>query len=114
VKTRGRGVTEDDPINPKRLCLRVFCFHHPLFLVLALLRGFMENKEILFKVVAFIERDELDFLDQISKDIYFTNGKKIPRTELIKEIIHLMKNSKEFKDLIENELLTVKKEAYHA
>ena len=74
----------------------------------------MQNKDILFKVVAFIERDELDFLDQISKDIYFTNGKKIPRTELIKEIIHLTKNSQELKNLIEKELLSAKKEVSHA
>jgi len=74
----------------------------------------MEDKEILFKVVTFINRDELDFLDQISKDIYFSTGKKVPRADLLKEIIHLTKNSDNFKKDIIQDLQTAKKEVYHA
>jgi len=63
---------------------------------------FMTNKEILYKVVAFLDRNELDFLDQVVKDLYFSTGKKVPRSELIKEIIHLSLKSKDF----ENEVIT--------
>ena len=73
----------------------------------------MESKEILFKVVAFVNRQELDFLDQIVKDIFFTTGKKIPRADLIKEIIHLSKNSQELKKEIIYDLETAKKEGDH-
>jgi hypothetical protein len=61
---------------------------------------FMENKEILYKVVAFLDRTELDFLDQVTKDLFFTTGKKVPRSELIKEIIDLSLKSKDLKDEI--------------
>ncbi|MCP4653107.1 MAG: hypothetical protein GY858_06980 [Candidatus Omnitrophica bacterium] len=63
----------------------------------------MKKNEFLYKVVAFINRDELDFLDKTIKDLYFSTGKKIPRTEMIKEIIHMSKNVHGFKkELIED------------
>lgn len=50
----------------------------------------MGNKENrLYRVVAFLKREELDFLDDLIKDIYFSYGVKIPRTKLIAEIIGL-------------------------
>ena len=57
----------------------------------------MDQKTILYKVVAFVNREELDFLDKVVKDLFFATGKKVPRSELIKEIIHLSqeKNIKE-------------------
>ena len=48
------------------------------------------KKEIKFRVVTFLERQELDFLDNISKDILFSKGIKIPRTALIKSIIDIL------------------------
>lgn len=60
----------------------------------------MENKEILYKVVAFLDRNEIDFLDQVTKDLFFSTGKKVPRSELIKEIIDLSLKSKDLKDEI--------------
>lgn len=74
---------------------------------------FMENKEILYKVVAFIDRNELDFLDQVMKDLFFSTGKKVPRSELIKEIIHLMLTSKNSKDTILSDM-KVNKGGNHA
>ena len=62
----------------------------------------MVNKEILYKVVAFLDRNEIDFLDQVTKDLFFTTGKKVPRSELIKEIIDLSLKSKGLK----NEIIT--------
>jgi len=60
----------------------------------------MDNKEILYKVVAFLDRNELDFLDQVTKDLFFSTGKKVARCELIKEIIELSLKSKNFKEEI--------------
>ena len=50
------------------------------------------KKQILFKVVSFINREELDFLDKIIKDLYFVTGKKIARSHVIKEIVHVSKD----------------------
>lgn len=45
------------------------------------------KKEILYKVVTFLNRQELDFLDKIVKDVYFTSGNKIPRSQIVRQII---------------------------
>lgn len=50
------------------------------------------KKQILFKVVSFINREELDFLDKIVKDLYFVTGKKIARSQVIKEMVHVSKS----------------------
>lgn len=50
------------------------------------------KKQILFKVVSFINREELDFLDKIIKDLYFVIGKKVARSQVIKEIVHVSKD----------------------
>jgi len=68
----------------------------------------MQNKEILYKVVAFLNRDELDFLDRVIKDLYFSTGKKVPRAELIKEIIHLSKTTGGFKEGVMDDLKETK------
>ena len=48
----------------------------------------MENKEkIVHRVVTFLDRQELDFLDKITKDILFSTGMKIPRSTVLKELI---------------------------
>lgn len=43
------------------------------------------------KVVSFVNREELDFLDDLAKDIYFKYGLRIPRAKLIEEIIEAFK-----------------------
>lgn len=50
------------------------------------------KKQILFKVVSFINREELDFLDKIVKDLYFVTGKKVARSQVIKEMVHASKS----------------------
>ena len=48
----------------------------------------MENREkILHRVVTFLDRQELDFVDRITKDILFSTGIKIPRSTILKELI---------------------------
>ena len=62
----------------------------------------MEKKKILYKIVSFVSREELDFLDKVTKDIYFSTGEKIPRSQIIREIIHASKNLNIFgNDLIQ-------------
>ena len=54
----------------------------------------MENKEkILHRVVTFLDRQELDFLDKITKDILFSTGMKIPRSTILKELIDIFLSS---------------------
>ncbi len=52
----------------------------------------MKKKEMLYRVVTFLNRDELDFLDTLVKDLYFKYRIKVPRAKLIEEVIG------EFKD----------------
>ena len=56
-----------------------------------------------YRVVTFLHRQELDFLDDLEKDLYFTHGIHIPRAKLIEEIIEAFK-SKKTKEAIEEEL----------
>ena len=51
-----------------------------------------DKKRILFKVVSFINREELDFLDKIIKDLYFATGSKVARSHVIKEIVHVSRD----------------------
>ena len=51
----------------------------------------MKNKKLTYRVVSFLKRDELDFLDDLIKDLYFSYGLKIPRAKLIEEIIEAFK-----------------------
>lgn len=70
----------------------------------------MENKtkeKILHKVVTFLNREELDFVDAITKDIYFAKGKNISRSGVIKSIIELMLLAKEGEEEIYEELITL-------
>ena len=72
----------------------------------------MKEKEILYKVVSFVSRDELDFLDGITKDLFFSSGKKVPRSQIIKEIIHISKNinylKKEIMQDLDREIKNIK------
>ena len=68
-----------------------------------------ENKNLNYRVVTFLEREELDFLDDLEKDIYFSHGIHIPRSKLIEEIIEAFKD-KESKETIEQELIEKFKE----
>ena len=54
----------------------------------------MQNRErILHRVVTFLDRQELDFLDKITKDILFSTGKKVPRSTILKELIDIYSRS---------------------
>ena len=44
-----------------------------------------------YRVIANLDRSEIDFLDELSKDIFFTHGVHVPRNKLIEEIIDAFK-----------------------
>ena len=46
------------------------------------------------RVVAFLDRKEIDFLDKLGKDALFSNGMKIPRTRIIEITIDLLTQAK--------------------
>jgi len=96
LKEGQRGCQKDKKLNPKvaKGCLRVF------------LKIIMKKKEILHRVVTFLSRKELDYLDNISKDILFSEGIKISRSLLLKEIIDIFllskKSPRNYEELIKN------------
>lgn len=66
------------------------------------------KKQILFKVVSFINREELDFLDKIAKDLYFATGRKVARSQVIREIVHVSKGLFIKKQIIQDLKLELK------
>jgi hypothetical protein len=42
------------------------------------------------RVVAFLDRKEIDFLDKLGKDALFYNGLKIPRTKIIQLMVDIL------------------------
>jgi len=71
----------------------------------------MKVKEILHKIISFIDREELDYLDQIIYDIYFSTGKKIPRSHIIRRIIQTARKSHNLTKDLTHELKEEKKKS---
>ncbi len=69
-----------------------------------------EEKKNQYRVITFLNREELDFLDELEKDIYFSHGIHIPRMKLIEEIIQVFKEKGTLnKQAIEEELIMMYK-----
>ncbi len=64
------------------------------------------EKTILHRVVTFLNRKELDFLDNITKDILFSKGVKIPRSVLLKNILDAALLNKENQPEAYSKLIT--------
>jgi hypothetical protein len=65
-----------------------------------------QSKGQKYRVVTFLKREELDFLDLLEKDIYFTQGIHIPRAKLIEEIIEAFREKGTLdKGAVEEELM---------
>ncbi|MBL7081981.1 MAG: hypothetical protein ISS44_05400 [Candidatus Omnitrophica bacterium] len=47
----------------------------------------MEKEQISQRVVTFLKRDEVDFLDKVGKDALFSTGLKLSRAKLIAWLI---------------------------
>lgn len=45
------------------------------------------EKEIMGRVVAFLTREEVDFLDKLAKDALFSTGHKLTRTDIIRAMV---------------------------
>ena len=45
-----------------------------------------------YRAVTFLNREQLDYLDNLTKDIYFLKGVHIPRSKLIEEIVEGLKD----------------------
>lgn len=51
----------------------------------------MKTNERLQRVIALLNRDEVDYLDKIGKDALFTKGAKLSRIKIIRAMIEAMK-----------------------
>ena len=72
----------------------------------------MKKKKRTFRVVTFLKRDELDFLDEMMKDLYFQHGIKIPRAKLIEQLVASFEEmAEENKKELEKEVMERFKEA---
>ena len=43
------------------------------------------------RIVAFLTRDEIDFIDKLSKDALFSTGRKLSRTDIIRAFVDAVK-----------------------
>ena len=51
----------------------------------------MKTNERLQRVIALLNRDDVDYLDKIGKDSLFTKGAKLSRIKIIRAMIEAMK-----------------------
>lgn len=54
----------------------------------------MNGKHMTHRVITFLTREELDFLDQMEKDIMFSTGMHISRSKIIEDLAELLAKSK--------------------
>lgn len=45
------------------------------------------KQKLLSRVITFLTREELDYIDKIGKDSLFTTGAKMPRTKILEAIV---------------------------
>jgi len=50
-----------------------------------------KNAKQVGRVVAFLTREQIDFIDKIGKDALFSTGKKLSRTEIIQAMVETMR-----------------------
>ena len=54
----------------------------------------MDEKPNTRRVVTFLTREELDFLDKLEKDMMFSSGKYISRSQILQDLAELLAKSK--------------------
>lgn len=54
----------------------------------------MSKKPITHRVVTFLTREELDFLDKLEKDVMFSSGKYISRSQILQDMAELLAKTK--------------------
>lgn len=49
-----------------------------------------EHQELQQRVIVFLNREQVDFLDKLGKDTLFSGKKKLPRTKIIASLVDLV------------------------
>lgn len=52
-----------------------------------------DKKELLSRVITFLTREEMDYIDKISKDSLFSTGTKLPRTKVVEAMVEVCMES---------------------
>lgn len=53
------------------------------------MRNHSEKQQLLSRVITFLTREELDFIDKISKDSLFSTGSKLSRAKIIEAMVEV-------------------------
>jgi len=51
------------------------------------MKGLERQRQLLSRVITFLTREELDFIDRLSKDSLFSTGTKLPRAKIIEAMV---------------------------
>jgi hypothetical protein len=55
-----------------------------------MLKNTEDNTRIQQRVIVFLNRGQVDFLDKLGKDTLFSGKKKLPRTKIIEGLVNLL------------------------
>ena len=53
----------------------------------------MKDKFTTHRVVTFLTREELDFLDKLERDMMFSTGIHIPRSKIIEDMVEILRQT---------------------
>ncbi len=53
----------------------------------------MKDKLSTHRVVTFLTRDELEFLDKLERDMIFSTGTHIPRSKIIEDMVEILRQT---------------------
>ena len=53
----------------------------------------MNDKLTTHRVVTFLTREELEFLDKLERDMMFSTGTHIPRSKIIEDMVDILRQS---------------------
>ena len=53
----------------------------------------MKDKLITHRVVTFLTREELEFLDKLERDMMFSTGTHIPRSKIIEDMVEILRQT---------------------
>ena len=53
----------------------------------------MDDKLAAQRVVTFLTREELEFLDSLQRDMIFSTGTHIPRSKIIEDLVDLLRHT---------------------
>ena len=53
----------------------------------------MKDKLVTHRVVTFLTRQELEFLDKLERDMMFSTGMHIPRSKIIEDMVDILRQT---------------------